>query len=154
MGNQRFIDKEDSATIGDFIKWFFIICVVITLCTFILRGCGWVGSAADVVANTVDPKVMLKKYEGFKNLASAIDKQRADIIAYQENIKDSTLDRQEKSQLNAEMRGLIANHNGLVAQYNADMAKFNYAFCNAGQMPQSNMTPLPREYQDYIVSFK
>lgn len=152
--NKRFITTEESTTIADFLKWFFIIVVVLSICSAMLRGCDFFGGAADVVQETVDPRMMLKKYELFKNLASAIDKQKADIIAYQEDLKDSTIDKDERKQLRAELRGLVANHNNLVAQYNSDMAKANYAFCNAGKMPQSNMEVLPREYREFILSFK
>lgn len=51
-----------------------------------------------------------------------------------------------------EYLGLKASYNELASQYNAAMVKFNYAFCNAGDMPDGSMQPLPRQYKPYIIN--
>jgi hypothetical protein len=107
------------------------------------------------------PSAMLKKYEYFKDLSAGIDKKRADIEMYREEIisLDSTKNtsRDDKfyyEQRKSELIGIISIHNSLCAQYNSGMSKFNYQFANKGQLPQSNLEPLPREYKPYILSLK
>lgn len=71
-----------------------------------------------------------------------------------DSLKRRNWAREDKEQWNvwqSEFLGLKASYNDLSAQYNAAMAKFNYSFCNAGQMPDGSMTPLPREYKPYII---
>jgi peptidoglycan hydrolase CwlO-like protein len=93
---------------------------------------------------------LLKKYEYFKDLSSAIQKKQADIEYYKQQLSEET-DKFEKTQLKAEMRGIVTIHNQLVSEYNAAMSKFNYRFTNVGDLPQSNLQPLPREFNNYII---
>jgi hypothetical protein len=114
----------------------------------VLRTCN---DTVQVIHKEFDPSALLKKYEYFKDLSAAIDKKRADIIMYQEQIKEET-DPVERRQLKAELRGIISIENGLCAEYNSAMSKFNYRFTNKGDLPQSNLEPLPREYKPYTTS--
>jgi hypothetical protein len=114
---------------------------------------GMAGDAAQTVKKEYAPSALLKKYESFKDMSAAIDKKMADIQLYQEQIAEET-DKVEKNQLKAEMRGIIAIHNQLCADYNAQMSKFNYRFTNKGDLPATNLEPLPREIKPYITSMK
>lgn len=116
----------------------------------VLRTCN---DTAQVIHKEFDPSALLKKYEYFKDISSAIDKKRADIELYRGQIKEET-DKFEKNQLKAELRGIITVHNSLCAEYNSAMSKFNYRFTNKGDLPQSNLEPLPREYKPYILSLE
>jgi hypothetical protein len=98
---------------------------------------------------------MLAKYEWFKNQKAAIDKTRADIMLYEEQYKliDKD-DRQERNQSRAELMGIVSTYNSLCAEYNAQMSKFNYRFTNKGDLPQTNLEPLPREIAPYKTSLQ
>ena len=100
------------------------------------------------------PSTLLSKYEYFKNLSAAIDKKRADIEMYQSEISSMKIeDKDDKfyiQQRKSELLGIISVHNNLCAEYNSAMAKFNYRFTNAGDLPATNLTPLPREIKPYI----
>jgi biopolymer transport protein ExbB/TolQ len=121
--------------------------------------CIFLSKSATVVANELAPETLLKKYEYFKDLSAAIDKKKADIQVYKEEIefqRDNLADAEDKEYLRqktTEMMGIITAHNQLCAEYNSAMSKFNYAFANTGQLPQSNMQPLPREMKPYILQF-
>jgi hypothetical protein len=127
-----------------------LIGILVIIGFSVLRTCN---DTAEVVHKEFDPSALLKKYEYFKDLSAAIDKKRADIEYYKEQIKDET-DKTELLQLKAEARGIISVHNSLCSEYNAAMSKFNYRFTNRGDLPQSNLEPLPREYKPYILSLK
>ncbi len=111
---------------------------------------------AKVIQKEFAPSALLKKYEDFKNLSAAIDKKRADIAMYQEELKSMTgTDKDDKfyrEQRKAELFGIIASHNTLCQQYNTAMSEFNYRFTNVGDLPKTNLEPLPREYKPYINS--
>ena len=126
------------------------IVALLTIITMSLRMCG---DAQDVVQKEFSPSAMLQKYEYFKDLSSAIDEKRATIDVYESQIngiKDH--DSFQYQQLMSEMTGLIAMHNRLCAEYNSAMSKFNYAFCNKGDLPATNLEPLPREIKPYITN--
>lgn len=109
--------------------------------------------AASVAQKEYSPSAMLKKYEYFKDLSAAIDEKRATIDVYQSQL--STIEDHESfqyQQSQSEMMGLISMHNSLCSEYNSAMSKFNYAFCNKGELPASNLEPLPREIKPYILS--
>jgi len=128
-----------------------IIIFLIIPTLFIMNMCG---DAADTVKKEYSASAMLKKYEYFKDLSAAIDEKRATIDVYKSRllmIKDQ--EGFEYQQTTSEMIGIISMHNSLCAQYNSAMSKFNYAFCNRGDMPESNLEPLPREVKPYILSF-
>lgn len=128
---------------------------LLTLVLLLLISCRYANDASDTAFDQFKASTLLTKYETFKDLASAIDKKKADIAVYEQellsmDIKDKD-DKYYYQQRKSEMLGLVSMHNQLVSEYNALMSKANYVFTNVGQMPQSNMTPLPREYQDYIL---
>lgn len=98
------------------------------------------------------PSTLLKKYEYFKDLSAAIDAKRANISVYESQlsgIKNKESFQYQQSQ--TEMLGLVSMYNTLVSEYNSSMSKFNYAFCNKGTLPASNLEPLPREFKPYLT---
>lgn len=108
--------------------------------------------ANKTVKNEFSVSKLLQKYEYFKDLSSAIDNKRANILLYETQlsaIKDHSSFQYQ--QMQTELMGIIAIHNNLCAEYNSAMSKFNYAFCNKGSLPNSNLEPLPREYKPYIT---
>lgn len=148
-----------------------ILAAVILLPALILLGIGMKGcsiasglanKAVDVAVAQVDPALMLKKYEWFKDAAAQCDKKLADIRVYDGRLK-SLVDsysgtprgqwsREDREQYNiwiSEVSGIQASYNMLAADYNAAMAKINYAFCNVGSVPAGGQ-PLPREFREYI----
>lgn len=142
-----------------------LIILGLTFLSVILRGCGfvsgWVDDGTKTAHEQFDPSALLKKYEEFKDLSAAIDKKRADIDLYSSEIVElksvQNMDREDKfymQQRKSELLGIIAIHNDLCAQYNSAMSKFNYKFCNKGDMPVTNLEPLPREFKPYINSIK
>lgn len=116
----------------------------------------WFGNAAKTAQKEFAPSALLKKYEYFKDLSAAIDKKRADIEVYHSELKDyKIVDKEDKiyyQQRKVELIGIISIHNQLCSDYNAAMAKFNYRFTNKGDLPESNLEPLPREYKPYILN--
>lgn len=142
------------------------------LCLFLLpmHGCtavlGLGHSAIDTAAAQFDPKVMLKRYEWFKDAAAQLEKKQADIGVYEKRFKDLRADypgkprsewsREDREQSNlwaSEVAGITASYNDLAAQYNAAMSKANFAFTNVGDLPRGATTPLPREFKPYIGAF-
>lgn len=125
---------------------------------------GWFGQAVEVAQEQFGPRALLQKYEWFKDASAQLDKLNADIRVYEQRRKaladtyDGAAraawprdDRQEWNLIASEVAGVKASYNGLAADYNAQMAKFNYAFTNAGQLPQGADRVLPREYRTYEV---
>lgn len=112
--------------------------------------------AKETVYNEFKASTLLKKYEYFKDLSAAIDKKRADIELYQNELSTFTVETQDdkfyKEQRKSELFGIIAMHNQLCADYNSAMSKFNYRFTNVGDLPNGATTPLPREIKPYINS--
>lgn len=118
-------------------------------------------NAGKTIVQEFSPGVLLKKYEYFKDLSAGIDRKHADIEMYQEEIKElvknndnSKEDKFYLQQRKSELIGIISIHNGLCEEYNSAMSKFNYRFTNAGDLPATNLTPLPREIKPYINSTK
>lgn len=114
---------------------------------------GMCSEATAVAKKEFGPSAMLKKYEYFKDISAAIDEKRATIDVYKsqlQGIKNQESFQYEQSQI--EMMGLISMHNRLCSEYNSAMSKFNYAFCNKGTLPETNLAPLPREMKPYILS--
>lgn len=120
--------------------------------------CRMAGDGLKTVESEYKPSVLLKKYEYFKNLSGAIDKKDADIQMYQAEISTMKVeDKDDKfylQQRKSELIGIIAVRNTLCSEYNIAMSKFNYRFCNVGDLPETNLTPLPREYKPYINNLK
>jgi hypothetical protein len=114
------------------------------------------------VEQQLDPALLLKKYEWFKDVLAQCDKKMADIQVYKnrlasmeksyEGVPRKDWDRTDKEQFNLweqEVAGVVASYNSLAADYNAAMAKINYSFTNIGQLPKGASDPLPREVREY-----
>ena len=140
----------------------FILGIIVSTISW---GLGWFGSAGKVIQQEFNPEAMLKKYEWFKDASAELDKKKADIVVYKQRIKIMRVDyegtkrkewdRTDKEAFNqwqVEVAGVIASFNGLAAEYNAQMAKFNWAFANAGQLPQGAIDTLPREFKPYTTN--
>lgn len=134
------------------------LCLLFVTITFT---CNMFNDGVKTVEEQYKPSALLKKYEYFKNLSGAIDKKDADIQMYQSEISElskvSHMDKDDKfyiQQRKSELMGIIAIRNDLCSEYNIAMSKFNYRFCNKGDMPQTNLEPLPREYKPYINNIK
>lgn len=132
----------------------FITLIIVAIIAIIVGGAliSTCNETAVVAKKEFGPSALLKKYEYFKDLSAAIDKKRADIEMYKGEISES--EGSEKNQLKAELRGIITMHNELCAEYNSAMSKFNYRFTNAGDLPASNLEPLPREIKPYLITTK
>lgn len=133
--------------------YFTLAFVFMTVCVFT---CNMFNDGVKTVQTEFAPSALLRKYEEFKDLSSSIDKKRADIDMYVEEIKNyKVTDKEDKfylEQRKSELMGIISVHNTLCSQYNSAMSKFNYRFTNQGDLPQTNLVPLPREYKPYINS--
>lgn len=129
----------------------------------VIRGCAYANKAVNVALNEVDPAVMLKRYQWFKDVSAQCDKKLADIQVYEnrfkilkdqyENKPRSEWAREDREQFNLwsqESAGIQASYNALAAEYNAAMAKINYRFTNVGDLPAGATQPLPREFKPYI----
>jgi hypothetical protein len=134
----------------------------VVTCSIVSKGCSWLGKAADVAAQQVDPALLLKRYEWFKEVAAECDKKLADIKVYESRLSSMEADyegssrkdwdRTDKEQFNLwtqEVAGVIASYNSLAAEYNAAMSKINYSFTNVGQLPKGATEALPREMREY-----
>jgi hypothetical protein len=124
----------------------------------------WFASrAVDVAKQELDPAVLLKKYEWFKDAAANLGKHQANIAVYQsrvtemkgdyEGVARKDWDRTDKEQMSLwhqEVAGVKAAFNSLAAEYNAQMAKINWRFCNRGMLPEGATEELPREFAAYI----
>ena len=128
--------------------------LILLFIIFSLFSCGYLSETKEVAWEETRPKMLLKKYMYFKDLSSTIDNQRANLMVYQEELKDSSLIGEYKQQRKSEAIGIVMNYNNLVSKYNSEMSKINYAFCNVGTLPQSNLTPLPREFKPFILTIK
>ena len=125
---------------------------------------GWCGEAADVAQEQYGPRALLRKYEWFKDVAAQLDAKRATIDTLEARQKLLAADyegvarrdwpredREQSNQWTSELAGVKASYNTLAADYNAQMAKENWRFCNAGDLPEGAMVPLPREYREYLT---
>lgn len=140
----------------------FVACIALIGCSILSKGCSYAGKVAAVAEQQLEPALLLKKYEWFKNVAAECDKKLADIEVYKSRLvsmeKDyegtprKDWDRTDKEQFNLwqqEVAGVIASYNALAAEYNAAMAKINYSFTNIGSLPKGAVEPLPREVREY-----
>jgi hypothetical protein len=129
------------------------VCLSIGIAT-----CNMFSDGTKTVKNEFKPSQLLKKYEYFKDLSGGIDKKDAEIQMYQAEIESMTItDKDDKfyfQQRKSELLGIISIRNQMCSEYNIAMSKFNYAFCNKGTLPQTNLEPLPREYKPYINNLK
>lgn len=137
-----------------------IITVVMVFITLAVASttCNWFADGTKVINTEFNPSALLKKYEYFKDLSAAIDKKRADIEMYHSEISSMKIeDKSDKfyiEQRKAELIGIISIHNQLCAEYNSAMSKFNYRFTNRGDLPATNLEPLPKEIKPYINTLK
>lgn len=128
-----------------------IVFVAITILCMTVS-CRYAQDASDTAYNQTKASTLLKRYEYFKDLAAAIDKKRADIAVYEAELCEvaaSKEDQEYQRQRRTELIGIAGIYNSLVADYNSAMAKANYNFTNIGDLPDSNLEPLPKEYQNY-----
>jgi hypothetical protein len=137
------------------VKWLLTLGLIVFTFSIVFRGCG---DTSKVVHKEFSASALLKKYEYFKDLSAAIDKKRADIEMYREELASMTIEDKDdkfyREQRKSELIGIISIHNSLCGDYNSAMSKFNYRFTNAGDLPASNLEPLPREIKPYILSLK
>lgn len=129
-------------------NYLFLFILITTL------SCGYITETKEVAWQETRPKVLLKKYEYFKDISSRLDEQLANIQVYKAELNDSTLIGEDRRLRKTEILGIIANYNHLASEYNSQMSKVNYEFCNVGKMPLTNMEPLPREFKPYILTTK
>lgn len=135
--------------------WLIGISILTIVFVSIVRSCG---NTADTIHKEFSTSALLNKYEYFKDLSAAIDKKRADLNAYKANLQDYKITDKDSrfyyEQSKAEAMGILMMYNQLVSEYNSGMSKFNYAFCNVGTLPASNLEPLPRDYKPYLLTLK
>lgn len=138
--------------------WAILVALVLVLLNAIGCALGWFGKAVDVVQQEIDPAVLQKKYEMFKEEAAAIDSRLATLRLYEKRTKaahcDTATDRVTREQCMVwlqEQSGIASSYNDLAKDYNAQMAKWNYAFCNVGSLPKGATEPLPREFKPYLT---
>lgn len=139
-------------------KYIFIFLALCVGLFFFAWICNFSNNAAQTTYEQYSASALLKKYEYFKDMSAKIDEKRANLNAYREELTElkanlSTEDRRiNYEQRKSEALGLLAIYNSLVADYNSSMSKFNYAFCNRGDLPASNLEPLPRDHKPYVLS--
>lgn len=161
---QRWEDYDKAAEYGPwraFWKWAPMLGGVLLILSVAGYAAGWFSEAAQVARDEFGPREALRKYEWFKDAAAQLDKKRADIGIYQDQIASYAADygearskwprdiRREAGQRRVELLGVRASYNSLAAEYNAQMAKFNYRFANVGELPAGATEPLPREFKPY-----
>lgn len=138
---------------------------IFAIFTFIISdcmGCRYERDAADTLFQETKASTLLEKYEDFKDLLTLLDQKRANIMVFDAQIKevqgDPTINSEDKadqlSLYRSERLGAITSYNMVAQEYNSRMAKANYAFCNVGDLPASNLKPLPRNVANYITDIK
>lgn len=122
-----------------------------------LSFCTFAGDVISTAATDMSPDNLLKRYEWFKESAAQLSKKKqdveiakADLASLADSYGDNALEwpadvRQERSQMRAELRGIIGSYNRLAGEYNAAMAKINYKFTNVGSLPAGAEEVLNRE---------
>lgn len=131
-------------------------------CGVINFGCNYAAKAVQVVSNEIDPAVLQKKYEWFKDASASLDAKNATIKMLKKReinmeadyagVKRGKWAREDREQWNLwqdEVSGTVASFNLTAAEYNSEMAKWNWRFTNIGSLPAGASTPLPREYRPY-----
>lgn len=139
-----------------------IILFGVVLCSILSKGCNWLSKASAVAEQQVDPALLLKRYEWFKDVLAQCDKKMADIQVYKnrlasmeksyEGVPRKDWDRTDKEQFNLweqEVAGVVASYNSLAAEYNAAMSKINYKFTNIGELPKGAAELLPKQIREY-----
>lgn len=161
---QRF-DAASEGNLGPIIRWVvlwaIVLAVVGTGVRAVLFPLHYANRVATVVAAQIDPAVLLKKYEWFKDAHAALDAKIANIRTYERRFVDTrTLYgpvaakwprdvREQYAIWQSEVSGVVASYNDLAAEYNSQMAKINWRFTNRGDLPAGATDPLPRAYVPY-----
>lgn len=140
-----------------------LIALAMLVCLPGCGGCRYIQDAQDTAFGEFKASTLLKKYEWFKDAAAQCEAKLASLKAYEARQKSlqaayagdkrqawSREDREQSNLWEQEKAGIKASYNNLAAEYNAQMSKFNYAFCNAGSLPQGATQPLPREFKPYV----
>ncbi len=94
--------------------------IYFSLLLILLSSCRYLEETKEVTWEETRPKVLLQKYEYFKDLSSTLDEQRANLLLYQEELK-SEINQEYKQQRKSEMLGIASNYNHLAASYNSQM---------------------------------
>jgi hypothetical protein len=143
------------------VGWIVVIVLLILAVNIVGYTLGWFGKAADVVQREIDPEVLQRKYEWFKESAASLDAKMADISVYNNRFQSiggkpgqcpQSADRVTREQCMVwvqEVSGIIASYNDSASQYNAEMSKWNWRFANIGELPRGTTEPLPREFRRY-----
>jgi hypothetical protein len=145
-----------------------LVALICFLLVFVgCNSCNWLGRAGTVIMKELDPAVLLKKYESFKDMSAALDAKLATIDLLENRYKNllsqyegtprkdwARSDKEQVNQWMIEVSGTAASYNSLAREYNSAMSKINYRFCNVGDLPQGAEKPLPREYKPYITSIQ
>lgn len=122
--------------------------------------CNWVGSAAKVASEELNPRTLLTRYTWFKDVYSRVNAFDANLDAFKGNLTETTKTYGEPSNWPKDVRndiaaqrreilGILSMRNNLASEYNAAMAKINYRFTNVGDLPNGATTVLPREFMEY-----
>jgi len=134
-----------------------VLVVILVVTLSVIHSCtSYVGKAATVVSNEIDPQVLQSKYEWFKDAYSQLQADKANINVTSGKIKSlpkQGLDRTDREQLmiwEQELAGYKGAYNDLASQYNAEMAKWNWRFTNIGDLPKGETEPLPRNVAPYV----
>lgn len=137
-------------------KWIGLLLVGTIIIMLISLTCNMCKDTSRTIQKEYAPSALLKKYEYFKDLSAAIDEKDANIQIYRSELTSyKVVDKDDKfyyEQRKSELFGIISIRNSLAATYNSQMSKFNWRFTNKGDLPASNLEPLPREYKPYILS--
>lgn len=141
---------SNSRTNAKYFARLFLTIILVMIVGAVLRYCN---NTLEVAHKEYSPEALLKKYEYFKNASSAIDSYRADIEMRASVLKQMSNKESDNYMMSQqELMGIITEYNNMCSDYNSAMSKFNYAFCNKGDMPLSNLKPLPREFKPYMTS--
>jgi len=158
MGWESYEKQAESGPWGLFKIGLLAIVMLAALGAFagiIGRGCSVAGEVATVAQKELGATALLKKYEWFKNASAQLDKKRADIKVYENQIARGAgraTDRFTQDRLfqwETELMGVRSSYNSLAAEYNAQMAKINWRFTNIGDLPSGASEPLPRSFKPY-----
>ena len=119
--------------------WGVLVLTLITGLKVVGTGLGFFSNAATVAQQEFSPQAMLRKYEWFKDSAASLQRQSANMDAYELRIKQfkedygdvpkiqwSRDDRQAYNQLYAEYQGMLQMYNNTVSEYNSQSSKFNW----------------------------
>jgi hypothetical protein len=156
-GWKPYEDAIDRGPWPTFWKWGGMIVAMLFILTIVGICTGFIGGTVQEAATTAQkqfgPAAAVVKYEWFKDAAAALDKQRANLVVYEQRLLDFDAqykgvaraqwprdDREAYQLMRSEYAGVEAAYNELAAQYNANMSKVNWQWASAS---------LPREIAPY-----